>query len=89
MSPEDALSTSRRALAGHMRTILVTFTQVNIANTTFILPFLNVRHYCQSQAMPRRCVAAQLCDTNSGVGYVSSETGDKRQRSTEFGRPFM
>ena len=58
LSPEDALSRSHRARARHMRTILLTFIQVSLTNTMFISPFLDVRLYYQSQAMPRCCVAA-------------------------------
>ena len=60
----------------------------------FISPFLDVRLYYQSQAMPRLCVATfAILTVEHTVSYASSETrgetGAKRQRSTEFGRPFM
>ena len=61
MSPEDALSMSRRAQVRHMRTtITVTFARVSIANTTFFLLFFMLDLIYQSSTMPRYCVVAFL-----------------------------
>ena len=51
-SPEDALSMR------HLCTILIAYTQVSIANTTLISPFLDIRLHYQSPAMPRCHIAA-------------------------------
>ena len=77
---EDTLSTSQRAQARHMRAILVTYTQVSIANTTFFSPFLAVKFHYQS---PRCCVAAFAILKVEWV--MRTMTDAKQQRSTEFG----
>ena len=65
-----------------------TLVHVSIANTMCFYPCLDVRLHYQSPTMPRRYVAA-FCYYKNGVGYGSSKTGSKRQRSTEFGWTFI
>ena len=81
------------AQARHTHTMIITYARFSICNNMFFLPFLYVRlqyvelHY-QSPIMLKHCVAA-FCNTKRGVGYMSSKTGAKWQRNTEFGQSFI